>query len=77
LRNFDGTPRIVGGKRLISDPAPFVNPTLASPVFSKTNYSSSERPTQFTDAVQRAEFFHPDLSLRSSGSTHTGHHPPR
>jgi hypothetical protein len=33
---------------------PFV---LASPVFSNA-YDSSEKPTQFADAIQRAEFFH-------------------
>ncbi len=58
LRNFDGSPRFVGGHRLISDPTKYVNPVLNSPVFSKSTYSSSEEPTQFTDAVQRAEFFH-------------------
>jgi hypothetical protein len=58
LRNFDGSPRFVGGHRLFSDATQFVAPVLSSPVFSKTSYSSSEDPTQFTDAVQRAEFFH-------------------
>jgi hypothetical protein len=58
LRNFDGSPRFVGGKRLFSDATQFVAPVLRSPVFSKTSYTSSETPTQYTDAVQRAEFFH-------------------
>jgi hypothetical protein len=58
LRNADGTPRFVGGKRLFSDATQFVTPVLNSPVFSDTFYTSSNRPTQFTDAVQRAEFFH-------------------
>jgi hypothetical protein len=58
LRNFDGSPRFVGGQRLFSDATKFVGPVLSSPVFSKTFYSSSQIPTQFTDAVQRAEFFH-------------------
>jgi hypothetical protein len=58
LRNFDGSPRFVGGKRLFSDATQYVAPVLSSPVFSKTFYTSSTRPTQFTDAVQRAEFFH-------------------
>jgi hypothetical protein len=31
---------------------------LNSPVFANANYSSSYTPTQFVDAVQRAEFFH-------------------
>jgi hypothetical protein len=58
LRNFDGSPRFVGGQRLFSDATQFVAPVLRSPVFSKTSYTSSETPTQYTDAVQRAEFFH-------------------
>jgi hypothetical protein len=58
LRNFDGSPRFVGGHRLFSDATQFVAPVLRSPVFSKTSYTSSETPTQYTDAVQRAEFFH-------------------
>ena len=58
LRNADGTPRFVNGKPLISSPAPFVNPTLASPVFEKTFYDSSNQPTQFADAIMQAEFFH-------------------
>ncbi|HYM34888.1 MAG TPA: hypothetical protein VET48_05785 [Steroidobacteraceae bacterium] len=57
LRNFDGSPRFVNGQRLVSDATQFVQPVLKSPVFSKTTYTSSEVPTQFTDAVQRAEFF--------------------
>jgi hypothetical protein len=58
LRNFDGTPRFLKGHRLISDATQFVAPVLNSPIFSKTSYGSSEEPTQFTDAIQRAEFFH-------------------
>jgi hypothetical protein len=57
LRNADGSPRFVNGKRLFSDATQFVAPTLASPIFAKTFYSSSDRATQYTDAVQRAEFF--------------------
>lgn len=56
LRNFDGSPRFVNGHRLISNATPFVAPVLSSPVFSNSFYSSSDEPTQFTDAVQRAEF---------------------
>ena len=57
LRNADGTPRFLNGHRLISDATQFVQPLLNSPVFSNSSYSSSFAPTQFTDAVQRAEFF--------------------
>ena len=58
LRNLDGSPRFVGGKRLFSDATQYVAPVLKSPVFSNSFYDSSERPTQFTDAVFRAQFFH-------------------
>src|SRR5580704_12325795 len=57
LRNADGSPRFVNGKRLFQDATKYVAPVLSSPVFSKTSYDSSEDPTQFTDAVSRAEFF--------------------
>jgi len=56
LRNFDGSPRFVNGKRLYSDATKYVTPVLSSPVFSDSFYSSSDEPTQFTDAIQRAEF---------------------
>jgi hypothetical protein len=56
LRNADGTPRFVNGQRLFYDVTPFVQPTVNSPVFQNSTYSSSNTPTQFTDAVQRAEF---------------------
>lgn len=58
LRNADGTPRFVNGQRLYSDATRFLEPTLKSPVFDNTLYDSSEVPTQFGDAVQRAEFYH-------------------
>lgn len=73
LRNADGSERfvkIVNGsvvtcanppdpacKRLLFDATPFIQQILDSPVFSNANYTSSNVPTQFTDAVQRAEFF--------------------
>jgi hypothetical protein len=58
LRNADGSPRFVGGQPLISRADQFVTPVLKSPVFSDAVFDSSEKPTQFTDALQRAEFFH-------------------
>ena len=57
LRDFDGSPRFVNGHRLFSDATKFVGPVLNSPVFMNSIYSSSPVPTQFTDAVQRAEYF--------------------
>jgi hypothetical protein len=72
MRNADGTPRSVItnptncpkctpselGKtvRLLYSPQPFLKRFLAGPVFGMSTYSSSSVPTQFTDAVQRAEF---------------------
>ena len=40
------------------DPEHDVQPVVNSPIFQDTKYSSSDKPTQFTDAVQRAEFYH-------------------
>jgi hypothetical protein len=57
LLDFDGSNRIVNGINMFSDVTPFVQPTLMSPVFQNNWYTSSDVPTQFTDAVQRAEFF--------------------
>jgi hypothetical protein len=57
LLDFDGSVRVVNGHPLHSDATPFVQPTVNSPVFQNFTYSSSDLPTQFTDAVQRAEFF--------------------
>jgi len=58
LREADGTPKLSGsGKPLVMDATQFVQPVLDSPLFSPTAFSSSNVPTQFTDAVQRAAFF--------------------
>lgn len=43
--------------RLFFDVTPFVQPTLNSPVFQTSSFSSSADPTQITDAIQRAEYF--------------------
>jgi len=72
LRNADGSPRFVkvvngvvttcanppgaGCKRLFFDATPFIQPILDSPVFSNAHYTSSDAPTQFADAVARAEY---------------------
>jgi hypothetical protein len=57
LDDANGNLRFVNGKPLISLATPFVTPVLNSPVFSNFTYSSGSDPTQFTDAVQRAEFY--------------------
>jgi hypothetical protein len=46
-----------GNLVLISPMTPFITPILSSPVFSDAPYSSSNEPTQYTDAIMRAEFF--------------------
>jgi hypothetical protein len=72
LRNADGSPRYVrvvngkaitcgtpgepGCKRLFFDAGPFIQPALESPVLTNANYTSSAAPTQFADAVARAEY---------------------
>ena len=70
LRNFDGSIRYVtdangnfvldknGNKiRMYLEASPHLPYVLGSPVFQNSTYSSSSTPTQFTDAVQRAQFF--------------------
>src|SRR5437879_52514 len=57
LRDANGNSRSVNGHPLFSDVAPFVAPTIASPVLQGSTYSSSSVPREFTDAVQRAEYF--------------------
>ena len=60
LDDVNGNVRVINGQAMISLAVPFVVPVLNSPVFSNALYSSGSTPTQFTDAVQRAEFFnHP------------------
>jgi hypothetical protein len=52
--NFLNTDGSVAAK---SNPLGDVLPTLGSPVFSPTKFSSSAAPTQLSDAVLRAEFY--------------------
>jgi hypothetical protein len=52
LLNFDGN-----GNTLHYSVHPFILPTLYSPVFQNSTYTSSDVPTQFVDSVQRAEFY--------------------
>ena len=46
-----------GSVFLTYDPKPFVMPTLESPLFQNSTFTSSPTPTQVTDAIQRAEFW--------------------
>jgi hypothetical protein len=66
LRDKHGHPRTVGGHALVSDAAAFVRPVVNSPIFQNYGYSSSSMATQYTDAVQRAEFW-----SRENDSWHT------
>jgi hypothetical protein len=57
LLDYDGTIRVVDGHKLRYDATQFLAATMNSPVFQNYNYSSSNIPTQFSDAIQRAEFY--------------------
>jgi hypothetical protein len=57
LRDAAGNPRLVNGHPLVATSEQFIDPVLKSPVFSFSSFTSSFRPTQVSDAVQRAEFF--------------------
>lgn len=56
LLDYDGSVRVVKGHKLHYSVLPFVGPVLDSPVFQNSEYTSSSAPTQFVDAVQRAQF---------------------
>ena len=45
------------GSVLFVDATSHVSDVLKSPIFSFSNFSSSRRPTQYADAIQRAQFF--------------------
>jgi hypothetical protein len=55
MLNPDGTPRYLSGQLLYSDATKYTSKVLESPIFAKYTYTSSRTPTQFVDAVQRAE----------------------
>lgn len=57
LDDVDGNLVTVLGNPLISTMTQFVNPILGSPIFSNASYSSSPVPTQYDDAILRAEYF--------------------
>ena len=66
LHDANGQPRIINGHPLVSIVTPFIQPFLNSPVFSNASYTSSNTPTQITDAISRAEFFN-----RETANWHT------
>jgi hypothetical protein len=57
LLDYDGSVRAINAHRLHYSVEPFVNAVVNSPVFQNAEYTSSDVPTQFVDAVQRAEFY--------------------
>jgi len=57
LRNADGSPAFDHGQRLYVDATRLVIPAVQSPIFNFASFSSSRRPTQYGDAIQRAQFF--------------------
>lgn len=57
LLDYDGSVRVVNGHALHYSVQPFVNAVLNSPVFQPAEYTSSDVPTQFADAILRAEFY--------------------
>lgn len=58
LLDANGNQRYFNGNPLYSDATQYVPAVLASPVFQNSSYTSSALPTQFTDAIMRAEFHH-------------------
>ena len=57
LDDANGNLRFDGGQPLISPMGKFVAPLLHSPLFSNASFTSSSAPTQYNDAIMRAEFF--------------------
>ncbi|HEY7352969.1 MAG TPA: hypothetical protein VH596_09420 [Terriglobales bacterium] len=57
LLDYDGSVRVVNGHKLHYSVEPFVKAVLDSPIFQMTEYSSSDVPTQFSDSIQRAQFY--------------------
>lgn len=57
LLDYSGRVRVVNGHPLHYSVRPFVGLVVNSPVFQNAEYTSSDVPTQFADAVQRAEFY--------------------
>ena len=57
LLDWDKSVRFVNGHQLHYSVKPFIDPVLKSPVFESREYTSSDVPTQWTDAIQRASFY--------------------
>jgi hypothetical protein len=75
LLDYDGSVRTIEGHRLHYSAEPFVKSVVNSPLFQNSDYTSSDVPTQFADAVQRAEFYNvmqPDWHTLLRPSVKTG-----
>lgn len=57
MRDADGAPRYVNGQRLYMDATQYVRPVLDSPIFRPVKWPTSLIPTQFLDALMRAQFW--------------------
>ena len=57
LLDYDGSVRVVHGHKLHYSVEPFISAVVNSPIFQHADYTSSDVPTQFSDSVQRAEFY--------------------
>ena len=57
MRNADGSPRYVNGVRLYMDATQYVWPVIDSPIFRPIKWATSLIPTQYLDALMRAEFW--------------------
>jgi hypothetical protein len=57
LLDANGQQRYLNGQKLYYDGTQYLGNTLRSPLFSRAWFTSSSEPTQYTDAVQRAEFW--------------------
>jgi hypothetical protein len=56
LLDQSGNQAYDGGQPLFDDVTPYIAKAMNSPLFQRATFSSSSTPTQYTDAIQRAEF---------------------
>lgn len=70
LLDEEGEVRHVNGARLVQSGYTHLNEVLASPVFQNFTYSSSATPTQYNDAIHRAQFWGV-LEEAEGGNWHT------
>lgn len=57
MLDANGNQAYANGHKLYMDATKYVGNVMRSPLFSNAWFTSSSEPTQFTDAVQRAEFW--------------------